>query len=283
VILIDYSGVALATIVAQKLPPEEDLIRHMILNTIRAYRKKYHAKYGELVICCDSPNNWRRAYYPHYKAKRREAREKDEGGMNWLAVFETMGKVRDELYDKFPYVVLQVEGCEADDIIGTLAEYTQEFGKHEPIMIISSDKDFMQLQRYNNVEQYSPARRKPLVERNALAYLKDHILSGDAGDGVPNVLSDNDVFVDPNKRQKPLTAKMRRQFESGEVPEEYVENLRRNVTLIDLTKTPKALKSETINKFEQQREAKESASFNVLNFLIEKKCTNLIDVIEDFV
>lgn len=282
-ILIDYSGIALANIQAQKLPPEENLLRHMILNSIRMYRKKYRAKYGEIVICCDSPNNWRRNAFKYYKAKRREAREEDTGGMNWDLVFEIMGKVREELRENFPYKVLQVEGAEADDIIGILTRYTQEFGKYEPVMIVSSDKDFVQLQKYDNVSQYSPMRKKLLVESSPDAYLTEHILRGDAGDGIPNVLSDDDTFVVEGKRQARLTAKKLKALMDPESDlfNEFRHNIARNTRLISLEQTPKSLQQETINKFEDESQASDGQK--VLNYLIANKCKLLIDDIEDFI
>lgn len=51
---------------------------------------------------------------------------------------------------------------EADDIINSLVEYTQEFGNYEKVMIISGDKDFAQLQKYSNVDQYSPITKSLL-------------------------------------------------------------------------------------------------------------------------
>ena len=282
-IIIDYSGIAISAVVAQKLPPEENLLRHMLLNSIRMYRKKYKNEYGEIVVACDAPNTWRRKVFPYYKAKRREARKKDESGTDWNAVFEIMGKVKDEMAENLPWTVLQIEGAEADDIIGVLAANTQEFGQHEPVMIVSSDKDFIQLQQYKNVAQYSPARKKLLEVDNAKEALRDHILSGDAGDGIPNVLSDDDCFVTEGKRQKPLTKKMRALLETDEGMEKYISNLERNINLIDLSRTPADLKSEIINKFEEQREAVKDNGSKTLNYLIQKQCKLLIEEVGDFI
>ena len=282
-ILIDYSGIAISAVVAQKLPPEENLLRHMLLNSIRMYRKRYTKEYGEIVVACDAPNTWRRAVFPYYKAKRREARKKDESGTDWSAIFEIMAKVQQEMSENLPWTVLQIEGAEADDIIGTLAANTQEFGKHEPVMVVSSDKDFIQLQRYKNVAQYSPARKKLLAVDNAMEELRNHILSGDSGDGIPNVLSDDDCFVTEGKRQKPLTKKMRARLDSGELVEQYMTNIERNINLIDLTRTPASLKSEIINKFEEQREAVKNNGSKTLPYLIEKQCKLLIEEVGDFI
>ena len=65
-IIMDYSGIALASIIINKTF-EESLIRHMILNSIRMYRSRYIDEYGEIVLACDGPNNWRRSAFRSIK------------------------------------------------------------------------------------------------------------------------------------------------------------------------------------------------------------------------
>ena len=151
-IIVDYSGVAIATVAINKVN-DEDMLRHMILNSLRMYRTMYKKDFGELVLACDGKNNWRRNYYPQYKANRKKGRE--ESDFDWAEAFRIVNKVREELRENFPYKVIHVDECEADDIIGTLCENSQEFGQYEDIMIVSADKDFLQLQRYKNVRQLS--------------------------------------------------------------------------------------------------------------------------------
>ena len=139
-ILLDFNQIALSNIFIQKLN-EENMIRHMILNSIRMYNKKYRDEYGQMVICCDGMNTWRREYFPEYKANRKKHRETDDS-QDWNEVFRVLDLVRTEIKEYLPYKVLHMDGCEADDIIGALTLKTQEFGQDEPIMIISSDKDF---------------------------------------------------------------------------------------------------------------------------------------------
>lgn len=156
-ILLDYSQIALSNIIVQKLN-DENMIRHMILNSIRMYNKKYRNEYGQMVICADGMNTWRKDYFPLYKAHRKKNRS--ESDQDWPEIFRILNLVREEIRENLPYKVIHLEGCEADDVIGTLAMQTQEFGQHEPVMIISSDKDFIQLHKYTNVKQFSPIKRK---------------------------------------------------------------------------------------------------------------------------
>lgn len=290
-ILVDYSGLAIATIVVNKVD-DEDLLRHMILNSLRQYRVKYGKEFGELVLCCDGKNNWRRGYYPQYKANRKKKREEDS--FDWARAFEIMHEVKTEIFENFPYKVIEVDECEADDIIGTLCENSQEFGQYEDIMIISADKDFLQLQRYANVRQYTPLMKKEYKEESPLVGLIEKILTGDAGDGVPNILSDDDVFVD-GRRQTPLSKKKKEAIKEdlimatinrhaeGELlhAASWYRNYQRNETLIDLTKTPERLKKQIVEKFSSQDQAPNKSL--VFPYLINKNMKMLIESVEEFI
>jgi 5'-3' exonuclease len=280
-ILIDFSAISISAIVVQKVEVDENMIRHMILNSIRMYTHKYSKKYGQVVLACDA-STWRRDYYPQYKANRRK--DRSESSTDWDEMFRIINMVLDEIRENMPYKVLHIKGCEADDIIGTLAEYTQEFGKNEPIMIISGDKDFIQLQQYPNVEQYSPIQKKFLKHDDPKGYLLEHVFRGDSSDGVPNILSHDDTFVNGD-RQSPVTAKKIKNWvdninnlESVMSTEEF-KNYARNRKLIDLTQTPQELKEKIVELFESQTPVNNS---KVLPYLISKRCKQLIGCIEEF-
>jgi len=118
----------------------EDLLRHMVLNSLRFYNTKFGIKYGRLVICCDSRHYWRKDVFKYYKAGRKKTRDKSP--LNWNLIFETLNKLQDELVEYFPYQVINVNGAEADDLIGVVAKREKKNG---PVLIISNDKDFIQL------------------------------------------------------------------------------------------------------------------------------------------
>ena len=280
-ILLDYSQIALSNIIVQKLN-DESMIRHMILNSIRMYNKKYREQYGQMVICADGMNTWRKTYFPEYKAHRRKHRE--ESDQDWTEIFRILHLVRDEIKANLPYKVIHMDGCEADDIIGSLVLESQEFGKDEPIMIVSSDKDFIQLQKFNNVKQYSPIQKKMVTDENPRIYAFNHIMRGDGGDGVPNVLSADDTFV-TDKSQTPLRQKridewLENSDNLREVMDENIyRNYQRNKKLIDLTEIPEDVQTSIINTFEEQKLA---PRMKVLNYLIKKRCNQLIEVVEEF-
>ena len=284
-IIIDYSGIAIGTIVMEKLEINEDLIRHVILNRIKGFRKRFKDKYGEILIAAEGKKNWRYDVYPQYKAKRKSGRA--ESSIDWNEVFRITNLILEELRDNFHYKVMQVERCEADDIIAALVENTQEFGNYEPVMIVSADKDFSQLQKYNNVAQYSPATKKFIKEEHPRKQLIELILKGDQADGIPNVLSPDNSFVD-NIRQTPLRQKkideIIADLEEGELlyAADWYRNYQRNKKLIDLSETPADLKKEIINNFETQGN-KRPDGMKIMNYLMEKRCRNLLEDLGDFV
>ena len=280
-ILIDYSQIAISNIIVQKLN-DEDMIRHMILNSIRMYNKRYRDEYGQMVICADGMNTWRKEFFPEYKAHRRKNR--DESSQDWTEIFRILHTVRDEIRDYLPYKVIHMEGVEADDIIGTLTLQTQEFGMDEPVMIISSDKDFIQLQKFKNVKQFSPIQKKLVTDDNPRTYLFNHIMRGDSGDGIPNVLSADDTFVSENQqtplRQKRIDEWLENSDNLREVMDDDIyRNYQRNKKLIDLTDIPEEIQESIINNFNGQAQ---TPNMKILNYLIKKRCNNLIEVVEEF-
>jgi hypothetical protein len=281
-ILIDYNQIALSNIIVQKLN-DENMIRHMILNSIRMYNKKYRDQYGQMVICCDGPNTWRKQYFPEYKAARKKNR--DDSSVDWQEIFRILNLVRDEIRENLPYKVIHLDGCEADDIIGTLVLETQEFGKDEPVKIISSDKDFIQLHRFKNVSQFSPMQKKEVSDKNPHIYRFNHIIKGDAGDGVPNVKSADNVFVEEGLRQTPIRAKQIEEWlDNSErlsevMDSEVYRNYQRNKKLIDLTEIPQNISESIINTFNN---SKKPMQMKVLNYLIKKRCNLLIESVEEF-
>jgi hypothetical protein len=285
-ILLDYSGVAVSGVFSQVKPDkiEENFIRHIILNSLRMYNLKYRDKYGAMVIACDG-GSWRKDYFPQYKGARRKNRE--ASALDWTEIFRIINKVKDEISEFLPYAVIQHPKAEADDVIAALVESTQEFGSYEPVMIVSADKDFIQLQKYDNVQQFSPMTKKQVTDKNPQRYLLEHVLKGDSSDGVPNVLSADDVFLQEGSRQTPLRANKIEEWckaiTNGTVekvmPEDVYRNYIRNMNVIDLSKTPESIKNailETYNKRETKGNSK------VLNYLISKRCNLLISCVNEF-
>lgn len=284
-ILVDYNQVMLASLFASignhtNVELDENLLRHMFLNSIRFNRKKFSEEYGEIVLCCDNKDVWRRDYFPYYKANRKKGR--DASDMDWNKLFEVIHAIRAEIEEFFPYKVINVERCEADDIIATVVH---EFGTElnigsEKILILSGDKDFIQLQTYANVDQYNPVMKRWVRHDNPDKYLEEHILRGDVGDGIPNILSaDNCLAI--GDRQKPMTKKRITKFltEPETMDEETKLRLNRNKQMIDLSLVPQEYKDEILEQFNKDKGVGREHLFN---FFVKKKLKNLITDIQDF-
>ena len=283
-IIVDLTQVLIASLMASTRggtePINEDLVRHIALKNIAMYRKRYHKTYGEIVLADDSGKVWRRDVFPQYKANRKKTRDKDKAdGKDWGLIFDCITIIRQELKSNFPYKYICIPKCEADDIVGTLCE---KYGDTEKIMIISSDKDFQQLQRYSKVNQYSPITKKhiKLTQEQAKEYLVDHIISGDTGDGVPNVLSQDDVFTS-GLRQRPLSKKKREIIKDPLVmnDNEVDRNLERNRSLIDLTYIPSEYKEKILHEFDTVEVASRSG---LLTYFIYNRLMDLVESIGDF-
>jgi len=288
-ILLDLSQVMIANIMvyltrhngASQIV-DENTIRYMVLNSIRLLRNKFKESYGEMIICCDSNDVWRKDIFPHYKANRKKMRETST--VDWTSLFNVLGTIRNELGEHMPYKILQIPRAEADDVIASLCH---EYGKTmrnagENIMIVSGDKDFAQLQKYANVYQYAPIQKKNITVDNPERFLREHIMLGDRGDGVPNFLSDDDTFVS-DKRQKPV---MRKKLDEWSVldptifcDDEMLRNYRRNEELINLDKIPKAIQQEVITQFTTQTPSPRS---KILNYFIRYRLSNLTEHIGEF-
>ena len=111
-ILVDMNQVTLSNLMIQigrntKVDP--DMVRHMVLNSLRGYRTRFTEEYGELVLCYDNKTNWRREYFPNYKHGRRKDRKASK--LDWGSIFDTLHLIKQELQDNFPYKVLEVENA----------------------------------------------------------------------------------------------------------------------------------------------------------------------------
>ena len=257
---------------------EEDLVRHIVLNSLRSYTKQFKSKYGKLVICCDSKKYWRREVFPFYKSNRRKARDASE--FDWTLIFETLNKIRDELKQFFPYPVIEVEGAEADDVIAVLAS---KYSKTENVLILSSDKDFVQLQKFDNVQQYSPILKRFIKTENPQLFIKEHIIKGDRGDGVPNFLSPDNTFV-IGERQKVISKKKLTEWLSSPpadfcTTEVMIRGYKRNQVLVDLDYVPDGIKSAIIEAYET---SKPSSRMNMVEYFMRNKLKSLIEVADEF-
>jgi hypothetical protein len=296
-ILVDFSQLAFAGIMQFQHDLERgsddkivNLIRHVVLNSLQHNKKKFQGQYGDIVICADGRNYWRKAIFPHYKASR--AKNREDSKINWKLVFDTLSMLRDELRDNFPYKVVCVEGAEADDVIGVLTKYAQdnelkEVGlveEPQDILILTSDQDNFQLHKYPTVRQFSPMHKKyvkpPISAHHSLI---DKICTGDTGDGIPNIMSPDDVFVSGG-RQKPFKKSRLDEFYDLGIDacktDSERRNYQRNKTLVSYEEIPADLAAKILDTYHASVPVRSQK--RIMDYLVANKCRNLLDNIEDF-
>ena len=250
-IIIDMNQVMISNLMAQMKRDSlnENLVRHMVLTSLRSYEKQYSNEYGEVILAYDSRHYWRKDVFPFYKQNRKKDREKS--GHDWHSIFEVLNKIRDEIKQYFPYKVIEVHGAEADDVISTLCKNKDPL---EKILILSGDKDFIQLQKYPGVVQYNPITKRYVKHDNPFLYIKEHVLRGDKSDGIPNFLSEDDVFIS-GSRQKPISQKKLGKWIEQEPSEfctstEQMRNYHRNRNLIDFDYVPEDIEQKILHEYE---------------------------------
>jgi hypothetical protein len=296
-IIVDFNQTAISTLMGElagrtDVEIRKDLIRHMIINAIRSYKVKFGAEFGEMVIACDNRHYWRKDKFPYYKASRKKARQ--DSGFDWKLIFDTLSEIRAELTAFFPYQVIDIEGAEADDVIAVLAQWTQDNALiqegldevPQPVLILSGDHDFIQLQKFKNVQQFSPIHKKWVKPDSTISsYLMEHIVKGDKGDGIPNILSEDDTFV-TDKRQKPVTAKKLEAWQQlslddfhNHVDVDIARNFQRNRYLIDFEYIPDTVRNNIVAAWTTQPKKDRS---QLLNYFMEHKMKNMIDHLGEF-
>lgn len=284
-ILVDYNQIMIASLFMNignhtNVDVDENMVRHMFLNSIRANRQKFSGDYGEIVICADGKNSWRKNEFAYYKAGRKKSREESE--LDWTELFRIMNVIREELDTFFPYKVMHFDYLEADDIIGTICHHygTVLENGSEKFLILSGDKDYIQLHKYANVKQYSPTMKKWIENSNPDKYLSEHILKGDSGDGIPNILSPDNCFA-VGERQKPMTAKRILEFTSNpDIMDDITKSrLARNRMLIDLSMVPESYKAQIIESYEREKNVRRSG---LMEFFMARGLKHLMADLQDF-
>ncbi|NDC22851.1 MAG: hypothetical protein EB078_09280 [Proteobacteria bacterium] len=280
-IVIDFNQVCISNLMAQignhtDLAVEEGLVRHMILNSLRLYKQKFGKVYGDMVIACDDKNYWRKQIFPYYKAGRKKMREASD--IDWSGLFDILNKIREEVKENLPYIVLQVDNVEADDIIATICKNSTE-----DILILSADKDFIQLHS-DRIIQFDPIRKKNIKVERPDIYLKELVIRGDSGDGVPNASSPDNALVE-GIRQKPIQkSKLACWVELSwdqiiQLPE-LQTGIVRNKKLIDLSEIPEPISQKILDQYHKQIASPKKV--NIINYFQQHKLATLLENANDF-
>ena len=282
-ILVDLNQVLISNLMVQTrnkadVKPNLDMVRQMVLNSLRGFNLKFKDEYGDMVLCSDASDPWRREIFPLYKHGRRKGRV--DSDTDWDNIFDIMATIKKELVDNFPYRVMHVDNAEADDIIATLIKKQEDM----IYLIISGDKDFIQLHHYGNVYQFSPILKGFIGEQDdPIAFLHEQIIKGDRSDGVPNVLSKDDIFLEKGVRQRPINKKRMAEFGNIEtnmtIDADIKKNYLRNKKLIDLAEIPEHIENRIINSFKNYKVKDRSL---LLPYFMKNKMKTLIEQVNDF-
>lgn len=293
-IIIDFSGIAISGVFAisdQLIGKSEDeyvgMVRHTILSSILMHKRNYTKEYGETIIACDGPTYWRKRFFPYYKANRKKAREASD--LDWTLIFKAMNAVRDELKLYFPYRHIYLELTEADDVIACLTKYFRtEFGSMQKVMIISSDNDMAQLQKYDGVSQFSPITKKSikLSKTQVKEYVNMSTVKGQVKDGIPSIKqSDDELTKEDRKRAPTISQKLLNEFmEKGidACKDEFErKNYIRNQNLFNFDFIPEEIYDNVIAEYEKPK-TKKFDRMELMNYLIKNKCRQLLTSLEDF-
>ena len=278
-ILVDANQIAISHLMIRNKIEDGiniDSIRRSIVRVIGRIQRKFKGEFGQMILCYDDKNYWRRGVFPYYKMNRKQERENSK--YDWNQVFSVLNKIRDELRDNFPFHVLQVDGAEADDIIASLVKRNASSNNPEPILILSADKDFIQLHKYPLVRQYDPIRNRWIEDEDPVKYLQEHIIRGDRSDGIPNILTCDDAIV-MNKPQKKMSREKISSLASMD-PSEFtnfirLRNWKRNSELIDFSKIPEAVTDRITTHFCGYRT---NPNINFKYFIDN----NIVDLIDEF-
>lgn len=275
-ILVDANQIAISHLmVRQKIEDgiNIDSVRRSIVKVLARIQKQYGAEYGKMVLCYDDKNYWRTQAFPFYKKNRKQERETSK--YDWDMVFSVLNKIRDEIRRNLPYYVIQVQGAEADDVIAALSRYNHSSDK---ILILSADKDFIQLHKYPTVKQYDPIRNRWIENEDPIQYLQEHIIRGDRSDGIPNILTCDDAIVN-GKAQKKMSKEKISALASMD-PADFtnyirLRNWKRNSELIDFAKIPRPIVDNIIMTYNKYRA---NTSIDIQYFIDN----NIQDLIEEF-
>jgi 5'-3' exonuclease len=282
-ILVDLNQVLISNLMVQtrgkpEVKPNLDMVRQMVLNSLRGFNIKFRDEYGKMILCSDAANPWRREIFPLYKHGRRKGRV--DSDTDWDNIFDIMLTIKNELIENFPYIVMHVAKAEADDIIASLIKLREE----DKYLIVSGDKDFIQLHHYGDVYQFSPILKGYIGENeDPIQFLHEQIIKGDRSDGVPNVLSADDIFLDKAVRQRPINKKRLAEFTNIEtsldIEPSIKKNYQRNKALIDLSQIPEYIEKSIINTYKNYKAKDRSL---LLSYFMKNKLKTLIEQVNDF-
>jgi len=263
-LIIDYNNISLMACFSKDCGMQTDepnyrIWEFMVFERIYDYIRKFK-NITEVIIAQDNKQYWRRKYWPRYKEKRAEQKEKMD--VDWDTFYSYMNKLFIDIKNHFPFKCINIKYCEADDTIGHLG-----LTLNRDIVILSSDSDYKQLLT-KRVKCFSPYTQKYLECKDPEKFLLESCLMGQAKDAIFNVITPEDYPIElrkpgfgPKKLETWISTgldimlnkkiKYNKPTYKGEVLPK--DRFHRNQVLMDFRKIPKVLTKEidvTYNTYE---------------------------------
>lgn len=289
--LIDFSQLVVSTFLTTYKPGDEmslDLVRHMVINSLRYNVLSNKKKYPNIIICIDNANGgyWRRKLAYYYKKHRTEQRE--ESGYDWETIYLYINTVVQEIKENLPYKVISIPGVEADDIIAVMVKEISQSQPGVPILITSSDGDFTQLHKFKNVTQWSPIQKKWVKTKTGSPRhdLLTKIVKGDGKDTISNVYSPSDFIItkQEGQRQKSISSKFMEQVFAADDPKalftgDALTRYNENEVLLDFDFIPADISESILNEF---RTVQVAPRRMIYPFFVKNRMVQLLDKITEF-
>lgn len=230
-----------------------EFVSHLVFTNVLYTAQKFGAWTGNpMVMALDSKPYWRTKYYADNRLKFAEYknpkfekykgnREKDDT-IPWDAIYQVYTSVMVSLRDFSDFFVVGVDGAEADDVIAVATKHYSALG--QDVIVVSSDKDFKQLNRPPHVKVWDPIKKMFIPTMNIEHWKRVHALMGDKGDNI--------LAVKP--KVGPKTAeKMAPDLDYHlQTDPELRERYEFNRTLTDFDRIPEDITKAIVEKIESQ-------------------------------
>lgn len=291
--LVDYSQLVLSTIMATFRPNEPldlDMLRHLILNTLRSNVLKNKKNYPFVIICVDNGTGgyWRKKVAWYYKFKR--AAQRDASGWDFSVIFDCMKTIEKEIRQYIPMTILDIPGCEADDHIAVMTKHFANQGV--PVLITSSDGDFTQLHKFPNVKQWDAIHKKwvSVKHGSSLDDLFFKCFKGDKKDGIAGVKATSSHYADGEGRSPALSSKLLETYTAAAMisddelklvmPEAEFIRYKENRLLLDFECIPTEIQDKIINEFKGY---KVPSPNGMMQYFTEHELKKLLPHMDEFI
>lgn len=289
VMIIDISNISVATLMNNFKPANQNdislsIVRHLVLDTLRNNVVKFKGEYPEIVIAFDDNKYWRRSKAWYYKKKRSIDHENSD--WDWDRLNSFLHPTFDEIRTVMPYKGIRVDFAEADDVIGVVTKDAVAKGKR--VLIVSADTDFIELQKYSGVRQWSPTLKKWVKPKYGSPRndLRMKIIKGDKKDSIACIKARSDYILSkvegeraPAIRASELEIWLDAVDPTTEMPPEWAARYKENEILRDFDFIPKDIADSILEAYNSPKLGSKS---KMETYFMENKLKRMFEKLSDF-